>query len=80
MRERGWRRLDEVKGPLSVTVVSVYERDRGLLEYLDGLSVQPGASLEVSAPLGDSIGLKVAGRSVKLPTETARKVWVRPEA
>ncbi len=80
MRGRGWRRLDEVKGPLSATVVSVYERDRGLLEYLDGLSVQPGASIEVSAPHDDSVALRVAGRNVKLPPDTARKVWVRPEA
>ena len=80
MRGRGWLRLDEVTGPVSATVVSVYERDRSLLEYLDGLSVQPGASIEVSAPNGDSVALKVDGRSVKLPPETARKVWVRPEA
>jgi hypothetical protein len=63
MRGRGWQRLDEVAGPVSATVVSVYERDRGLLEYLDGLSVQPGASIEVSAPNGDSIALKVAGEA-----------------
>lgn len=80
MRGRGWRRLDEVRGPVAATVVSVYERDRGLLEYLDGLSVQPGASIEVSAPHDDSVALKVGGRSVKLPPDTARKVWVRPEA
>jgi len=80
MRGRGWRRLDEVRGPLTATVVSVYERDRGLLEYLDGLSVQPGASVEVGPSNGDSVVLKVGGRSVKLPAETARKVWVRPEA
>ena len=79
MRSRGWRRLDEVTGPLTATVVSVYERDRRLLEYLDSLSVQPGAKVKVKAPIGGSIALEVDGRAVKLPVETARKVWVRPE-
>ena len=80
MRGRGWQRLDEVSGPMGATVVSVYERDRDLLEYLDGLAVQPGASIEVTSPRGDSVALRVSGRNVKLPVETARKVWVRPEA
>ncbi len=80
MRGRGWQRLDEVVGPVQAIVVSVYERDRGLLEYLDGLAVQPGARLEVTGQRGDAVDLKVSGRHVKLPPDTARKVWVRPEA
>lgn len=84
MRERGWQRLDEVTGPIEATVVSVYERDRELLEYLDGIAVQPGARLQViaarrSASPGAEVSLRVQGRPVKLDGAVARKVWVRPE-
>ena len=76
MRARGWRRLDEVTEPCEATVVSVYERDRALLEYLDGVSVQPGARVEVQA---HGAALRVAGRLVRLDEAVARKIWVRPE-
>lgn len=81
MRERGWQRLDEVTGPLEATVVSVYERDRSLLEYLDGLAVQPGARLQVTAAAAGQpeVSLRVADRPVKLDSTVARKVWVRAE-
>lgn len=82
MRGRGWQRLDEVTGPLEATVVSVYERDRSLLEYLDGIAVQPGARLHVTTPQGAAsheVSLRIAGRPVKLDHTVARKVWVRPE-
>lgn len=76
MRERGWQRLDEVRVPCEATVVSVYERDRELLEYLDGVAVQPGARVEVKA---NGAELRVAGRLVRLDPAVARKIWVRPE-
>src|SRR5438067_13284430 len=42
-RNRGWRPLDEVPPESQATVVSVFERDRRLLEYLNGLGIHPGA-------------------------------------
>ena len=44
-RERGWKPLDEIAGEAQAQVTSVFERDRRLLEYLDGLGIRPGAKL-----------------------------------
>ncbi|MFN7924429.1 MAG: metal-dependent transcriptional regulator [Bryobacteraceae bacterium] len=80
-RERGWQTLDEVHGNTSVRVVSVYERDRQLLEYLDGMDVHPGARLDViGRNYDDTLTFKVAGRAAQLASSVARKVWVEAEA
>jgi DtxR family Mn-dependent transcriptional regulator len=49
-RRRGLKPLEEARGGL--VVVSLFERDRKLLEYLDGAGIRPGVRLEVvsSAP------------------------------
>jgi DtxR family Mn-dependent transcriptional regulator len=79
-RERGWRTLAEVADSTPVTVVSVYERDRRLLEYLDGLSVQPGAKLEVvGRNYDETITFRIGSRHLQLGVAVARKVWVKPE-
>src|SRR5690348_54189 len=44
-RNRGWRPLDEVPQKAQVTVISVFERDRQLLEYLNGIGIHPGAAV-----------------------------------
>ena len=76
-RERGWKPLDEISdgGPAQVT--SVFERDRRLLEYLDGLGIRPGAKLRVmSRNYDDTLTLKVGAKSVQLGRPAAAKVWV----
>jgi len=76
-RRRGWRTLDKVKPGSHVKVVSVYERDRQLLEYLDELSIQPGKRLEVLGHnYDDTASLRVDGAPVQLGRAAASKVWV----
>jgi DtxR family Mn-dependent transcriptional regulator len=76
-RQRGWRTLDEVSPATEVTVMSVYERDRKLLEYLDGLSIQPGRRLEVVRQnYDDTVSFRVEGSPVQLGRAVACKVWV----
>jgi DtxR family Mn-dependent transcriptional regulator len=76
-RRRGWTTLDEAVG--SVSVVSVFERDRQLLEFLDGLEVRPGALLEsVGLNYDDTVSFHVGGRQAQLGRAVARKVWVGP--
>src|SRR5581483_3518570 len=41
-RERGLRPMHEAQPGETVTVASVFERDRALLEYLDGVGIRPG--------------------------------------
>lgn len=81
-RQRGLLPLDELTIGTSATVVSVYERDRKLLEFLDGLGLRPAALLELLARnYDDTITLRVAGhREVPLGRAAANRVWVQPNA
>lgn len=59
------------------SVVSVFERDRGLLEYLDGLGIKPGALVEmVSANVDQTLSLKHDGRQITLGSGAAERIWV----
>jgi DtxR family Mn-dependent transcriptional regulator len=75
-RKRGWKPLDEIdRGRAQVT--SVFERDRRLLEYLDGLGIRPGAEVSViSRNYDDTHTLRVGGKPVQLGRAAAAKVWV----
>ncbi len=77
-RERGWKPLDEISETGSVAeVMSVFERDRGLLEFLDGLGIRPGAKLKaVSRNYDETISLKIGGKAVQLGKAAATKVWI----
>jgi DtxR family Mn-dependent transcriptional regulator len=80
-RQRGWTPLDEVAGPAAVRVVSVYERDRQLLEFLNGMKIRPGARLDVvSRNYDGTLTLKVGNHANQLGLAVARKIWVEPAA
>jgi DtxR family Mn-dependent transcriptional regulator len=74
-RSRGLRPLEEARPGERLVVVSVFERDRKLLEYLDGAGLRPGVEIEVSAA-DREIELRAAGRTVRLERAAAAKVWV----
>jgi len=75
-RRRGLRPLDEMSS-VTVRVVSVFERDRKLLEYLDGLGIRPGAEFDVlSRNYDDTFSLLLGGRNVQLGSAAAGRVWV----
>jgi len=77
-RRRGMRPLDEAQPDQRLRVVSVFERDRKLLEYLEGLGVRPGVTVDVVARNYDeTLTLRVEGRSVQLGRPAASKVWVQ---
>jgi DtxR family Mn-dependent transcriptional regulator len=76
-RERGWKPLDEISERGLAQVTSVFERDRRLLEYLDGLGIRPGVKLRmVSRNYDETLTLKVGGKSVQLGRPAAAKVWI----
>ena len=59
-------------------VVSVFERDRRLLEYLEGLGVRPGVTVDVLARNYDeTLTLSVEGKPLQLGRPAASKVWVQ---
>jgi len=75
-RRRGLKPLEEARVE-RLTVVSVFERDRKLLEYLDGVGIRPGAQLQILAT-HPGIRLEAGGRTVQLARNAASKVWVKP--
>lgn len=84
---RGLLALHELPPGRQATVVCVFERDRGLLEYLDSLGIKPGAMVELLARNADqTVTLNLGARHVPLGTGAAEKVWVsalpelRPDA
>jgi DtxR family Mn-dependent transcriptional regulator len=75
-RRRGLKPLEEARTRERLTVVSVFERDRQLLEYLDRAGIRPGVLVEVTAT-GDEIGLRTDGHALCLDRGVASKVWVQ---
>jgi DtxR family Mn-dependent transcriptional regulator len=77
-RNRGWKPLDEASSHADATVVSVFERDRRLLEYLHGIGIRPGAVVRMmAANYDDTLSLKIDGKAVQLGRAAAAKVWVQ---
>ena len=76
-RRQGLRPLEEARVGEHLIVASVFERDRKLLEYLDGAGIRPGAEVEVIST-GDGIGLRTAGQTGQIENAAASKVWMRP--
>jgi len=75
-RRRGLKPLEEASVGERVSVASVFERDRALLEYLDRYGIHPGARLEIECA-NEAIEFRCAGRAVRLDRAAAAKVWVR---
>jgi DtxR family Mn-dependent transcriptional regulator len=76
-RNPGWTPLDQLAPGATAIVMSVFERDRSLLEYLDALGIRPSAELEmITRNYDDTLTLKVSGKPVQLGTTAAAKVWV----
>lgn len=74
-RKRGWRTLFELDG--AAKVVSVFERDRQLLEFLNSLGLRPGVTVAVkSRNYDDTLTLDINGRQAQLGRPAAEKVWV----
>jgi DtxR family Mn-dependent transcriptional regulator len=78
-RRRGLKPLEEGGAGERLSVVSVFERDRKLLEYLDGLGIRPGVQLELLS-LQDDLVLRAGGRKVRLERTAASKIWVAAAA
>jgi DtxR family Mn-dependent transcriptional regulator len=75
-RRRGLKLLEEIQAPESLTVVSVFERDRRLLEYLDSVGIRPGVRIEVLA-FYPALVVEANGRRAEIDRAVASQVWVR---
>lgn len=78
-RARGLTPLDELKKGECAKVISVFERDRKLLEYLDGLGIRPSAPVQMLSRNYDAtVTLRIGCREVPLGQIAASRVWVHP--
>lgn len=76
-RDRGLCPLDEAPTESDSVVISVFERDRRLLEYLHGLGICPGAKIRMmSSNYDDTLTLRIEGAAVQLGKAAAAKVWI----
>lgn len=75
-RARNLKPLEEARPGDDITVVSVFERDRALLEYLDSHGICPGARCRILAT-NDGIEARVDTRDVHLEHTVAAKIWVK---
>jgi DtxR family transcriptional regulator, Mn-dependent transcriptional regulator len=75
-RQRGLKPLEEAHPGERLVVVSLFERDRKLLEYLDGNGIRPGVSLEVVSMDG-GLDLRAGRTRIHLETAVGPKVWVK---
>lgn len=75
-RQQGLKLLEDARAQERLTVISVFERDRKLLEYLDSQGIRPGVCLDVAQGEG-GIDLLVDGRAVRIDRAVAAKVWVK---
>jgi DtxR family Mn-dependent transcriptional regulator len=77
-RKRGWIPLNELRAPGQFVLVSVYERDRQLLEFLERMGLRPGVVLRwISRNYDETVTLQVGGRTVQIGGPAASRVWVR---
>lgn len=76
-RQAGLQQLWEAAPGSSVRVDSMYERDRRLLEYFDGLGIRPGVELKVlSRNYDGTLTLRLRKTLLHLGEAAARRVWV----
>jgi len=76
-RKLGLRQLWEADPGSSIRVESMYERDRKLLEYFDGLGIRPGIDLQILTRNYDgTLTLRLNKGNISLGEAAARKVWV----
>ena len=75
-RQRGLKPLEEARGSERLIISSVFERDRRLLEFLDGEGIRPGVTVEVLSA-GDNLELRASGKAVRVERAIAGKIWVK---
>jgi DtxR family Mn-dependent transcriptional regulator len=81
IRKRGLIPLSEADPHKSYVVVSLYERDSKLLEFLHKMGIGPQVLLQVQEKNYDeTMKVKTADRAVTLGHSATSRVWVRPEA
>jgi DtxR family Mn-dependent transcriptional regulator len=78
-RRRGLVLLSDADLETNYTVSGIYERDRGLLEFLEARGIRPGAKLRLLARNYDqTLTLSTTAGNISLGRAAADRVWVSP--
>ena len=78
-RRRGLVLLSDAAFEQTYTVSGIYERDRGLLEFLEHRGVRPGATLRILERNYDqTLTLLTPAGTVSLGPAASNRVWVLP--
>jgi DtxR family transcriptional regulator, Mn-dependent transcriptional regulator len=76
-RRRGLVLLAEAEEGKSYTVSGIYERDRGLLEFLEERGIRPGARLAlVERNYDKTLSIRTTAGSMVLGRPAAERIWV----
>jgi DtxR family Mn-dependent transcriptional regulator len=76
-RKKGQRLLSEAEEGFQYRIVSVYERDRKLLDFFEAEGIRPGARLAVQSRNYDgTVSLTVDKGTIRLGAPAAEKIWV----
>jgi len=66
-----------VKAPREFQLVSVYEQDRLMMEFLDNLQLRPGVCFSwVGRNYDETVTLQMKSQTVQLGTPVGKRVWV----
>ena len=80
LRKQGMQLLWEAPAGAPVKIDCMYERDRKLLEYFDGLGIRPGVRATVVEQNYDgTLSLRLGEKGIVLGEAAARRVWVLPD-
>ncbi len=78
-RKRGLVLLAEAEINTNYAVSGIYERDRGLLEFLEHRGIRPGAKLRITERNYDqTVTLTTSDRTVSLGPAASERVWLTP--
>jgi DtxR family Mn-dependent transcriptional regulator len=75
-RLRGLKPLEEAQPGERLVVVSLFERDRQLLEYLDSAGIRPGVRLDVIS-VANGLDLDADRGKIHLEAAVGPKIWVK---
>ncbi len=79
LRKQGGVLLSELNTGDSASVLCVYEKDEGFLDFLEGLHLLPATKVEVlNRSYDETLTLRVSGQTMHLGKTATSRIWVRP--
>lgn len=79
VRKQGGVLLSELRPGNSATILCVYERDEGFLNFLQDLHLLPSTKIEIlERGYDETLTLRVNAQTIHLGKPATTRIWVRP--